>query len=157
VQAESDWFSSGGGAATALLHRDCIAELLAKAAEPRRRGRHIYLDGWTGSGKSVALFSLVNWARRNGWLAMYMPSAYMLVEGGTFHKGEDGLWDTPESAKLLLTSVSDNHASLLKVKRAGSTSPCFPILCSLAELHQPAQGGAGWVSFALLSHFLFSS
>ncbi len=41
---------------------------------------HLYLDGWAGSGKSVALYSLVAWARANGWLALYVPSAFSLVQ-----------------------------------------------------------------------------
>lgn len=41
---------------------------------------HLYLDGWAGSGKSVALYSLVAWARANGWLALYLPSAFSLVQ-----------------------------------------------------------------------------
>ena len=46
---------------------------------PHRR-RQLYLDGREGSGKSVALYSLVAWARANGWLALYLPSAFSLVQ-----------------------------------------------------------------------------
>jgi len=64
----------------------------------------------------VALYGLVNWARANGWLALYLPTANVLVEGGTYYKGEDGLWDTPEAARLILTAAKDNHDRLLKVR-----------------------------------------
>ena len=42
-----------------------------------------------------------------------MPSAQRLIEGGTFQKGEDGLWDTPEVAKDLLRSMVTNHKDQL--------------------------------------------
>lgn len=48
----------------ALLQREVIQRLVGLVAE-RQRG-HVLLEGWTGSGKSVALYSLVNWARSNG-------------------------------------------------------------------------------------------
>jgi hypothetical protein len=44
------------------------------------RSGQLYLDGWAGSGKSVALFSLVAWARANGYVALYLPSAFSLVQ-----------------------------------------------------------------------------
>jgi rhamnogalacturonyl hydrolase YesR len=47
----------------------------------QEKGRgHLYLDGWAGSGKSVALYSLVAWARAQGWLALYVPSAFSMVQ-----------------------------------------------------------------------------
>lgn len=44
---------------------------------------------------------------------LYVPSAQRLIEGGTFQKGEDGLWDTPEVAKDLLRSMVTNHKDQL--------------------------------------------
>ena len=38
-----------------------------------------------------------------------MPSARALIEGGLFNKGDDGLWETPEIAKVLLRSMVTNH------------------------------------------------
>ena len=40
----------------------------------------MFLDGWAGSGKSVALYSLVAWARQQGHVALYIPSAFSLVQ-----------------------------------------------------------------------------
>ena len=44
---------------------------------------------------------------------LYVPSAQRLIEGGTFQKGKDGLWDTPEVAKDLLRSMVTNHKEQL--------------------------------------------
>ena len=44
---------------------------------------------------------------------LYVPSAQRLIEGGTFQKGEDGLWETPEVAKELLKSMVTNHKDQL--------------------------------------------
>lgn len=44
---------------------------------------------------------------------LYVPSAQRLIQGGTFSKGEDGLWDTPEVAKDLLRSMVTNHKDQL--------------------------------------------
>ena len=112
-QAEASFFG-GAGAAMPLLNRRCLQDLVQAVARQQRP--HIYLDGWAGSGKSVALYALVNWARANGWLALYLPTANLLVEGGTYYKGEDDLWDTPEAARLILTAAKDNHDRLLKVR-----------------------------------------
>lgn len=49
-----------------ILHRSCIHSLHQKAAAEERH--HLYLDGPAGCGKSIAVASLVNWARTQGWL-----------------------------------------------------------------------------------------
>ena len=54
---------------------------------------------------------------------MYVPRASDLIEGGTFSKAEDGMWDTPEVARLLLKSVKASHEkqlSELKCKEGGT-------------------------------------
>jgi len=38
-----------------------------------------------------------------------VPSAQDLIEGGLFHKCDDGLWETPEISKALLRSMVTNH------------------------------------------------
>lgn len=69
-----------------LLHRPAIAKVLDLAQSGRKP--QISLEGWTGSGKSVALFSLVAWARANGWITLYVPSAFSMVKGEKFFGGE---------------------------------------------------------------------
>ncbi|KAI3428497.1 hypothetical protein D9Q98_007321 [Chlorella vulgaris] len=122
VQAE--WEFSGQ---RSLMARECMHKLARRVQDNPRR--HLYLDGWTGSGKSVALYSLVAWARAQGWLALYIPSAFSLVQTGTFTRGEDGLWDTPEAARWILTSLLDSHAAQLADLKTASGQP----LSSLVE------------------------
>jgi hypothetical protein len=103
----------------ALLHRPAIAALVADVAggaAPR-----IFLDGWTGAGKSAALYALVHWARAAGWVVMYVPSATLMVQGGRFYReggddgGEgDGLWDTPEAARHVINALLGAHGDALK-------------------------------------------
>ena len=52
-------------------------------------------------------------SRESAAQVLYVPSAQRLVEGGTFQKGEDGLWETPEVAKDLLRSMVTNHKEQL--------------------------------------------
>lgn len=63
-----------------------------------------------------------------------MPSAQRLIEGGTFSKGEDGLWDTPEVAKDLLRSMVTNHKDQL-AEISTSAGQTLLQVCSLAFLH----------------------
>lgn len=49
-------------------------------SKQKREKPRLYLDGYVGSGKSVALYSLVAWARAKGWLALYLPSAFSLIQ-----------------------------------------------------------------------------
>ena len=44
---------------------------------------------------------------------LYVPKATDLIEGGTFFKGEDGQWETPEAARLLLKSMVASHEEQL--------------------------------------------
>ena len=64
----------------ALLARRCLLDLAA-AADAGTVPRRLLLDGWAGTGKSVALLALVAWARAAGWVVMYIPSAFQLVQG----------------------------------------------------------------------------
>jgi hypothetical protein len=48
---------------------------------------------------------------------------------GTFTRGEDGLWDTPEAARWILTSLLDSHAAQLADLKTASGQP----LSSLVE------------------------
>uniref|UniRef100_A0A1D2A603 Small ribosomal subunit protein mS29 n=3 Tax=Auxenochlorella protothecoides TaxID=3075 RepID=A0A1D2A603_AUXPR len=109
-----------------LQHRPVIKTLLEHAQSLRKR--RISLQGWTGSGKSVALYSLVAWARANDWVALYVPSAFSMVQGGTFNRGEDGLFDMPQAARYILQSMLQAHAGDLQALRTADGAQ------SLAEL-----------------------
>lgn len=61
------------------------------------------LDGPVSSGKSIALAMLVQWAREEGWLVLYVPSGKEWTHGGFFYKHPlTGLWDTPVQAENVL-------------------------------------------------------
>ncbi len=52
---------------TSLIQYRESMRLLHLKAESRSQ-THVYLDGPAGCGKSIALVSLVDWARSQGWL-----------------------------------------------------------------------------------------
>ncbi|WIA39381.1 hypothetical protein OEZ86_005486 [Tetradesmus obliquus] len=66
-----------------------------------------------GAGKSIAVVQLVEWARNNGWLALYIPAAVELTRGGFFYKRDDGTYDTIISAQHILKSFADSHEKQL--------------------------------------------
>ena len=90
--------------------------------------RRFYLDGWTGSGKTCAMYGLAAWARSRGWVVMYIPSAYIFVQGGRYFRRADQseseseeegptsspLWDTPEAAKHVMRAVKESHEASLR-------------------------------------------
>ncbi|GIL42680.1 hypothetical protein Vafri_615 [Volvox africanus] len=95
--------------------------------------QRLLLTGPAGAGKSIALVSLVEWARQQGWLVMYVPSCAALVQGGYFaRRGSSRRWDTLTSAQQLLKGVLDAHGAQLKQ---------IPVL-RLAAQQQPAEGQA---------------
>jgi small subunit ribosomal protein S29 len=111
----------------ALLLRPALVELIAAVeggATPR-----LLLEGWTGAGKSAALLALVAWARASGWVALYIPSARLAVQGGRFvredSEAEGGapVWHTPEAARHLLRGVAAAHGEALKGLRDADGRP----------------------------------
>lgn len=99
-----------------LLHRASTVELFQKIAS--REARQVYVNGWTGAGKSIALYSLAAVARQAGWIVMYVPSATLLTQGGRFHRSDiegDNLWDTPEAARHLLNAILGSHRDDLQL------------------------------------------
>jgi small subunit ribosomal protein S29 len=111
----------------ALLLRPALVELVA-AVEGGVAPR-LLLEGWTGAGKSAALLTLVAWARASGWVALYLPSARLAVQGGRFvredSEAEGGapVWHTPEAARHLLRGVAAAHGEVLKGLRAADGRP----------------------------------
>lgn len=68
-----------------------------------RQRRHFIIDGPVGSGKSVALAMIVQWARAKGWLVFYIPNGKEWTHGSLYYKNEDtGLVDTPNTAQMAL-------------------------------------------------------
>lgn len=65
--------------------------------------KQIVLDGPLSCGKSIALAMLVHWARKEGWLVLYVPRGREWTHGGLFYKNPDtNLWDTPVQAVNIL-------------------------------------------------------
>lgn len=56
------------------------------------------------------------------------PDPRPFAVGGTFYKGEDGLWDTPEAARWLLSSLRDSHAEQLAPLKTPSGQPLSELL-----------------------------
>jgi hypothetical protein len=46
-----------------------------------------------------------------------------MVQNGSFVRGEDGLWDTPEAARWILSSLKDSHAAQLADIKTAAGQP----------------------------------
>ncbi|GIL73286.1 hypothetical protein Vretifemale_3502 [Volvox reticuliferus] len=120
----------------AIMYRPVMHTLFsAVGANSHTNTNHqrLLLTGPTGAGKSIALVGLVEWARQQGWLVMYVPSCAALVQGGYFaRRGSSRRWDTLTSAQQLLKGLLDAHGAQLKQ---------MPVL-RLAAQQQPVEGHA---------------
>lgn len=68
-----------------------------------------------GSGKSVALAAAVEFARLCGAVVLYIPSCKSLVDGGMYHKSEEGDgWNTPDQARAILNTMLSAHGHRLQ-------------------------------------------
>lgn len=78
--------------------------------------KQIVLDGLPGSGKSVLLAMLVQWARSEGWLVCYIPSGRKWTHNDLYYKNKSsGLWDTPVQAAAMLENFLKSHSDILEV------------------------------------------
>jgi len=79
-----------------VLHRNCIrqgTQLLTEHTSPR-----IYLHGAQGTGKAVALATLVASARASNYIVMYMPDGDRLRKNGNYvepNLAQKDLFDLP--------------------------------------------------------------
>ncbi|KAK7333158.1 hypothetical protein VNO80_29922 [Phaseolus coccineus] len=77
--------------------------------------KQVVLDGPVSCGKSIALAMLVQWAREEGWLVLYVPKGKEWTHGGFFYKHpQTGLWDTPVQAENVLKDFLKYNESYLK-------------------------------------------
>ncbi|RZB80735.1 28S ribosomal protein S29, mitochondrial-like isoform X1 [Glycine soja] len=77
--------------------------------------KQVVLDGPVSCGKSIALAMLVQWAREEGWLVLYVPKGKDWTHGGFFYKHpQTGLWDTPVQAEDVLKDFLKYNESYLK-------------------------------------------
>ncbi|KAG6418071.1 hypothetical protein SASPL_120270 [Salvia splendens] len=131
---------------SALLVRRCFIELrdnFRQAADPslaaKSKGhkvrKQIVLDGLLSCGKSTVLAMLVNWARKEGWLVLYVPRGRDWTLGGLFYKNpETNLWDTPVQAVNILQDFLKFNKSLLE-----------GITCKILDPIPLGEGaGVGW-------------
>ncbi|KAL6504967.1 hypothetical protein OROGR_024784 [Orobanche gracilis] len=99
---------------SALLVRQCFIDLrdnfqkavnlslVINSKAPKVR-KQIVLDGSLSCGKSTALAMLVYWARKEGWLVLYVPRGREWTRGDLFYKNpQTDLWDTPVQAANVL-------------------------------------------------------
>lgn len=101
------------------MYRPCLDNLLQSVLHSQGgERRDIFLDGWTGSGKSMSLYSLASAARASGWIVMYVPSAALLVRGGVFKKKDDDshdpFWYTPVAAQAIMKGLQESHKTSLE-------------------------------------------
>ncbi|CAM8879194.1 unnamed protein product [Rhodiola kirilowii] len=98
--------------------------------------KQIVLDGQRSCGKSIALAMLVQWAREEGWLVLYVPEGKLWSHGGFFYKNPNtGLWDTPvQATRILQDFLKYNETHLQKL-------PC--------QIYDPVPlgegAGVGWM------------
>ncbi|KAF3666733.1 Rho GTPase-activating protein 2 [Capsicum annuum] len=79
--------------------RRVVDPTLQSNAKGLKTRKQVVLDGAVSCGKSIALAMLVNWARDEGWLVLYVPKGREWTHGGFFYKNpKTGLWDTPVQA-----------------------------------------------------------
>lgn len=64
---------------------------------------------------------------------MYVPRAADLIEGGTFIKAQDGVWDTPEVARLLLKSMKASHEKQLSELRCQGGETLIKVRCNIKK------------------------
>lgn len=98
------------------MYRDSLDDVLQSVLQSKKGERmDVVLDGWTGSGKSVALYALTVAARASGWVVLYVPSASLLVRGGVFKKKseDDTVFYTPVAARHVLRGVYGAHKDAL--------------------------------------------
>jgi hypothetical protein len=146
-----------------IILRQSMVDLFRVVAE----GQHsrMFVDGWAGSGKSIALYALAALARSAGWVVMYVPSASMLTRGGRYfkrggHNDDDDdddrkigdkerivYWDTPESARRIIQAVMGAHATELASMPPGKLATSFSAFASCSSLAEIAEMGLATTAF----------
>jgi hypothetical protein len=148
-----------------IIVRQSMVDLFRVIAEGQHS--HIFVDGWAGSGKSIALYALAALARSAGWVVMYVPSASMLTRGGRYfkrggHNDDDDdddvdekvgdkkgsvYWDTPEPARRIIQAVMGAHATVLGSMPPGKLAASFSAFSSCSSLAEIAEMGLATTAF----------
>jgi type II secretory pathway pseudopilin PulG len=74
------------------------------------------LYGYRGCGKSTILDQVVFWARRSGWLVVYIKAHELFNTPGYLEKSKliPNKWDAPVTSVMFLNHIFDAHADKLK-------------------------------------------
>ncbi|GLC44325.1 hypothetical protein PLESTB_000481900 [Pleodorina starrii] len=111
--------------------------------QPQPQSQRLLLTGPAGVGKSIALVGLVEWARQQGWLVLYVPSCAALVQGGYFsRRGDSSRWDTLTSAQQLLKGLLDAHGPQLKKMPVLAAAAAAPAVAAAGSAAAPVQAAA---------------
>jgi len=95
----------------------------------------VVLDGPVSCGKSIALAMLVQWAREEGWLVLYVPKGKEWTHGGFFYKHpQTGLWDTPVQAENVLKARPNFSDFKFNCVCSFNSDMLKPFFCDLAIL-----------------------
>lgn len=78
--------------------------------------RSMMLHGHRGSGKSAVMSEVVYWARRSGWLVVYVPDGNAYLNGGVYinKNAQEGTWDQPKLFVRMFGHLVSAHADKLK-------------------------------------------
>merc|ERR1712137_784090 len=98
--------------------RESIGVIMRKLKEQKENGflqsrgtSPIFIDGYNGTGKSIALCHTVLYARAEGWLVLYVPDAYKLVSSYRIKPSQTTKWiyDLHEGASIMLSNFRNAH------------------------------------------------
>eukprot|EP01118_Nematostelium_gracile_P005209 TRINITY_DN1631_c0_g1_i2.p1 TRINITY_DN1631_c0_g1~~TRINITY_DN1631_c0_g1_i2.p1 ORF type:complete len:709 (+),score=161.45 TRINITY_DN1631_c0_g1_i2:245-2128(+) len=124
------------GEKVAFLFRRRTLQLIERLKAARKdhflhSSPYIMLDGDTGSGKSTMLNQVVYWARRSGWLVLFVPDGNYWVNGKYWleeSNREPGMINTPLIAQPWCHALWQAHRqqlSTIKLRLETSDMPQF--------------------------------
>lgn len=74
------------------------------------------LHGHVGVGKSAVMSEVVYWARRSGWLVVYIPDGNAYLSSGVYisKNQQEGTWDQPKLFVRMFSHLAAAHPDKLK-------------------------------------------
>ena len=113
LAGDTDWTLDGFTTFSSKTFRLTCAKTGAARAPLPRRDAYL-LTGPRGSGKSVALATCVHWARKNGWLALYVPRGWDVMFQGDYvvpSAHHEGKFEEPRGSRAILESFRAAHGA----------------------------------------------
>ena len=115
LDGDTDWELDGFTTYSSKSFRlTCARSGAARRPLPRRDA--YLLTGPRGAGKSVALATVVSWARANGWLALYVPRGWDVANAGDYvvpSPHHAGMFEEPRGSRSLLEAFDAAHGGQL--------------------------------------------